>query len=1031
MFHREPAIPFRTAAVEPAMNKSKSSEPDAGVVQSGSDADLEARIHTFGKSLLADVKKNQPGRLSPQYYIDLLMQYTMRDERLKLNLFRFTDVLPTLRSGRSVMDHAQGYFLPVADSLPAPARLALNTPRSPISDSLFTAAIRKQVSLMADNFIVGADADSAISSLAKIRSKGQAFTVDLVGEAAVSESESKEYLERYIHLLASLHSQRARFSTAHPSLAGHRSEKAPLNVSVKLSALYSQVKPQAFGDAVSTLTQRVAEIARAAKEFGIFLNFDMEDSSLVDISLATFRTLLESEEFRSYPHFGIVLQAYLKRSESDLKALIAWNAKRNVPITIRLVKGAYWDTETVLAIQKGWPSPVWSRKGESDLNYEKLSRILLDHNQQVIPAFASHNIRSLSQAICYAKSKGIDKSQYEIQTLYGMAAPIKKSLVDRGFLVREYCPVGELIPAMGYLVRRLLENTSNEGFLSAGLGAGVDADKLLEHPRLKLDKAGSVPAEETVFHGGVHLSFENEPLSDFSVREVRESFSSAIAQLQAEKRKTPARIRPRIADRQLECSEQLTSVAPEDHSLKLATIGLASVSQADDACRRLAEYFPKWSSTPVSDRAAMLRTAADIMNSRRSELAALITLEAGKPTVEADADVAEAIDFCRYYADRAEEILTAPQKQITAGEQNFYSYEPRGVCLVISPWNFPLAIPCGMTAAALVTGNTVIHKPAEQTSEIASALDEIYFEAGIPAQALCFLPARGESVAAHLATKQEIATICFTGSKAVGLSLIENGANPATFGTHVRRVITEMGGKNAIIIDEDADLDEAVTGVIQSAFGFSGQKCSACSRVLVVGEIYQRFCERFSDALGSCHLGAASDPKTLIGPLIDKESQQRVLKHLAVFRKKLSLLAEQMPTEEQLQNDSFVPAVAFKDVPLDHPVQSTELFAPVVAISHVATFEEACKATMNSEYALTAGVFSRNPASLELASSLLKVGNLYINRGCTGAFVSRQPFGGAAMSGVGAKAGGPDYLKQFLNPRTVTVNTMRRGFAPR
>jgi RHH-type proline utilization regulon transcriptional repressor/proline dehydrogenase/delta 1-pyrroline-5-carboxylate dehydrogenase len=414
------------------------------------------------------------------------------------------------------------------------------------------------------------------------------------------------------------------------------------------------------------------------------------------------------------------------------------------------------------------------------------------------------------------------------------------------------------------------------------------------------------------------------------------------------------------------------------------------------------------------------------MRERKLELSALIVLESGKPWAEADADLAEAIDFCAYYADEMTRLGTSERTMEILGEDNQYFYQARGVAVVIAPWNFPLAIACGMAVAALVAGNAVILKPAEQTSVIASELAKILLAAGIPGNIFAFLPGIGEEVGPVLTDSPDIDLICFTGSKSVGLQIIQKAATVHPEQRSVKRVIAEMGGKNAIIVDDDADLDEAVKGVLHSAFGYAGQKCSACSRCIVVGSAYETFMARLVEASKDLIVGPSSDPATFLPPVIDQEAQTRILNLIEQYSRQCKVAFKGTTPN----TGYFVPITIFRDVPTESQLWQEEIFGPVLACRRAESFEEALSIANASRYALTGGVFSRSPSHLERARRSFKVGNLYLNRKITGALVCRQPFGGFKMSGVGSKAGGKDYLLQFLEPRTVTENTMRRGFAP-
>jgi RHH-type proline utilization regulon transcriptional repressor/proline dehydrogenase/delta 1-pyrroline-5-carboxylate dehydrogenase len=407
--------------------------------------------------------------------------------------------------------------------------------------------------------------------------------------------------------------------------------------------------------------------------------------------------------------------------------------------------------------------------------------------------------------------------------------------------------------------------------------------------------------------------------------------------------------------------------------------------------------------------------------------------ECGKTWTEADGDVAEAIDFCMYYAQQMR-LLAVPVQCDYPGEENSYFYQPRGVTAVIAPWNFPLAILTGMTAAALVAGNTVIMKPAEQSSVIAAKLMELIQDAEVPDGVVSYLPGDGEEIGPVLVGHPEVDLIAFTGSRAVGLAINKLAAETSGLVTEstqpiVKKVIAEMGGKNAIIVDEDADLDEAVQAVIGSAFSFAGQKCSACSRVIVLEPAYDAFLERLKGAAESLHLGPAEDPGTTVGPVIDSEAEQRVQDYIAIGLDECEPLVTTDAGELQ-EEGFFVGPHVFADVSPESRLAQDEIFGPVVAVIRADNLDDAFRVANGTDYALTGGVFSRSPKNLRRARAELRVGNLYLNRGITGALVQRHPFGGYKMSGIGSKAGGHDYLLQFLIPIAVSENTLRRGFAP-
>ncbi|TGK05069.1 aldehyde dehydrogenase family protein [Leptospira semungkisensis] len=519
-----------------------------------------------------------------------------------------------------------------------------------------------------------------------------------------------------------------------------------------------------------------------------------------------------------------------------------------------------------------------------------------------------------------------------------------------------------------------------------------------------------------------HNGFHNEPLRDFSKEEERASLEKAFSSL---KKELPFQVYPIVSGKKKETSLKVSWSNPANRSEKIADIHYASLKDAEEAILAANRYSETWKNENPKTRIQVLINAAQLLRAQKARLTALMSLEVGKGVKDIDAEIAEAIDFCEFYAQEAESLFHPRQRNLP-GEENTYYYIPRGTSLVVAPWNFPLAILCGMTVAPLVTGNTVIMKPAEQSSTIAFELYNILLQAGAPSSALHFLPGKGEEIGAYLVKHPLVHTINFTGSRAVGLGMIREAANQDT--KFVKKVIAEMGGKNAIIVDEDADLDEAVLGSVASAFGFQGQKCSALSRLILLESNYEIFKTRFIEALQSLKFGSPEDPSVKIGPVIDSESKERLDKLAQEFAPKI--VSRRTISGEIKQNGNFVDAIIFESEDPNSPLGQTEFFGPYVTLFKAKNFEEAIQIANNVDYALTGGIYSRNPKHIQYAKEKFEVGNLYINRGITGAIVDRQPFGGYKLSGVGAKAGGPDYLRQFLEPVNITENTMRRGFIP-
>lgn len=976
----------------------------------------QSKIISKGEEILKRMESQSKGSLfSKDFWYGSIMDWSMKNEKFKTNMFRFVDVLPSLNTGDEVATHLKEYFSEGGKSeLPAVFNVGLGL--GALAPGLMASAIKKNVTSMAKMFITGETPQEALTVLKKARKNNLTFTVDILGEATLSEKEAQDYQRRYMDLIDGLVSDSQKWED-NPLLDFDADGRIPkINVSVKMTALYSQISDKAWEETKRILKDRLRPVFRHGMEKGVFINLDMEHYAVKHLTVEVFKELINEPELRGYKFFGCVVQAYLRDSFADINDLVEFAKKRETPFTIRLVKGAYWDSETIEAKQRGWDTPVYLNKAESDANYEVCANYLLENYKSVRVALASHNVRTLSSALVKAEQLSLPKNAFEIQMLYGMAEPVKKSLSDMGYRVREYAPVGELIPGMAYLVRRLLENTSNESWLRGKFADGKTTAELLKDPAVGLTPTNPayVPPQN---------KFDNEPLLDFAVDSVRKKTENALADLRS---KLPVKVQPMIDGKVQTSSNIFKRVNPSNTSQIIAEVSMATIDMAETAMQKAQDFFKTWKKVSASERAQILDRAADIMVRDRYKLMATQILEVGKPWAEADGDVAEAIDFLRYYARDMRRLNQPARVGHAPGETSHYIYKPRGVVAVISPWNFPLAILAGQVSAALVTGNTVIMKPAEQSSLVALGLYQIFQEAGLPAGALQFLPGYGEEVGDYIVKHKFTTTIAFTGSKFVGLLIQKNAAVVQPGQQHVKRCIIEMGGKNAVIIDNDADLDEAVDGVLYSAFGFSGQKCSAASRVIVLKEVYDKFSQRLVEAARSLEVTAAENPKGYYGPVVDEEAFNRLNQAIESASTKYKILYKgHVPS-----GGYFVPPTIIGDVKAQDDVAQNEFFGPIVALIKADNLSQAIEFANATEYALTGGLFSRSPANIERIKHELEVGNLYINRGITGAMVDRHPFGGFKMSGIGSKTGGPDYLKQFMEPIVVTENTMRRGFAP-
>ncbi|MBV8950008.1 MAG: proline dehydrogenase family protein [Actinobacteria bacterium] len=987
--------------------------------------DLEDEVQRLGRRIGALAGRGHV-RLGGGAWTEHLLDWALASPEFKNQLFRLVDVLPACTDDADVMRHLEEYLECVDVPRVIDTGIAV-AERVPFGAHLSARAARRGVVRMARQFIAGETPSEAMPRLARLWRAGEASTVDLLGEKTLTATEADAYAARVGELLDTLVQATASWPDD-PALERDPWGVVPrANVSVKATALTPRFDPVDRDRSVADAFTRLRPVLLGARSAGATVHLDTEQYAVKDLTYGLLRAI--GEEFPDGPQLGCVVQAYLRDSFRDLDGLIEWSAASlRTPLQIRLVKGAYWDAETIEAEAAGWPSPVFAEKHETDANYERCVRLLVERAGAVRPAFASHNIRSLAYAIASARAAGLHDTAFELQLLYGMAAPVHDALRRLGLRIRVYAPVGELIPGMAYLVRRLLENTSNESFIRQRFAEHEELDRLLAPPRLSEASVGDLAADDaadderppTDAAGG---PFSNEPHAELRRAAPRERLTRAVKRAAG----GPAIAAPvLVAGARVATSGVIESRDPSCTSRIVATSGRAGVADVERAIDVALDAWPAWRARPWGHRAAVLFRAAALLRSRRAELAALEVLEAGKPLPEADADVAEAIDFCEYYGREALRLGAGGPVGRAPGETNRYSYEPRGVGAVIAPWNFPLAIPAGMTTAALVTGNAVLLKPAEQTPAVAYRLVQVLLEAGVPPGVLAFLPGVGEEIGPALVEHPDVAFVAFTGSKAVGLEIIERAARPHPGRRQLTRVIAEMGGKNAAVVDADADLDVAVPAIVASAFGYAGQKCSAVSRVVVDASVFDEFTARLVGAVEVLPVGSAHELRTVVGPLIDEQALERVhaYQQLAAGEGDVVLQGADVPAGGWYA----APTVVVVDKP-EAKVFTDEIFGPVLSCIAADDFDHALALANATDYALTAGFFSRSPARIRRAASALRAGNVYVNRATTGALVGRQPFGGFGMSGVGSKAGGPDYLLQFVEPRVVTENTVRQGFA--
>lgn len=990
---------------------------------------FESRVMKTGLDLFKMVEKEKPSLFKKDFWTGRIMDWAMKDEAFKVQMFRFVDVFPCLNRPESVARHLQQYFCRPEHNFPKAVQFGLKMV-SPDSLTAKVAAktISKNIHSMGKQFIVGSSLDQAAPVMEKMRKKGFPWVMKILKEEVKSVREEEAFVKDQIEFFDNFQ----KISKQWKPLGVDKNEMdwndTPKCVmSVMVSSLYAQYmdKACAFEHSLEKAKMRLRPVLRKAKEINACLMLDMEHLPLRELTLETFKSILEEPEFKGYPHVGIVYQAYLRDAEQPFEDLVKWVKKRRQPIHIRLVKGAFWDEEVTRAKQDNIPVPVFTRKCDTDAMFEKLTRRILGNHDLITFKCASHNIRSISHAVETAKDLKVPENRFEIQMLFGMAENLRAALGKAGYRVRLYAPIGEVIPGMAYLVRRLLENTSNESFLRQSFSDGIEKETLLASP-VKLAGTSAPeqqPEKPGSFDYNGNKDFENEPPLSW-ISQARQSMKKALEKIKAS---SPETVLLKIGGKQQDSGKYFDSVNPNDPDQILAKVARAGENEMDQAVRAAGECCESWAATKPEKRCQILLKAGSIIREKRFDLAAMAVLEAGITWNHAQAEVNRAVDFLEFYEREMIHLSGLQSLSSKPGESGMLLYEPRGVAAVITGFQRPVSIPAGNLAAALVTGNRVVFQPAFQTPVTGYMIAEIFEQAGLPQGVLNVVSAQTSNPGQYLAGHKDIDLVCFTGSSRAGLKVLEKTYSRMDLSRAVKKSILALTGNNAVIVDDDADLDAAVSGIVDSAFGFQGQKESSCSRLIVLEEIYDKCVEKIRDAADSIDMGAVEDARNSFGAMIDETAVKDVETVIAAGKKQGTTILE----KRSLQKKGYcAPLAIFGEILPEHSLAKESVTGAVLAVMKAKDFDDALKIANNSQYALTGGVYSRNPGNIEKACTGFKTGNLYINGSIADALPGRHPFGGFLLSGDGSKTGGKDYLKQFMVCRTIVENTFRSGFAP-
>ncbi len=961
-------------------------------------------VYSKAKELLDyQIKKSKEFRpFETNWWNKQILNLTTKLPTLQKQLFKYVDLYPTLANNKARRKFLSEYFL---EKSIFGAELLDSLKEVPLISNSISTLTEFGIKTMSYNFIVDKNPKVLNEKLAELKDLGLSCTLDILGELVVSEKEAEQYFEAYLDIIKS---------------------RPGAQISIKLSSLYAHLKPKSHELNKKKLLPKLIKIFKTAKEYGSSVTVDSEHYEYKDLFFDISKEALMSEELRDWDGAGIVIQAYLKESKDDLLDFIDFALERGTKFKIRLVKGAYWDYERAIALQNNWRIPVYEKKVDTDANYEELIGILMQAHEYVYPAIASHNMRSTAQTIRWAKELDLAKNEFEFQFLYGMLDPVKSYLKEENYQVNVYLPFGDLIEGMAYLVRRLLENTANNSFVYQSINDKHSVEALLKPP---IKETNTELINENCLQQDSIESFTNAANLDFSKRNNCERISDAIERLETKIMDSPFNAYPIINSQKKKTEKIINSINPGNINQILAKVNLASVGDLNSAIEHSENSFKFWKKVPWHQRVEILESFAQKIEEKRDYYNAITILEAAKPWEEADAEISEAIDFLNYYAKQARELFSSNRLRSFPGENNQNNYQAIGIAGIISPWNFPFAIMLGMTSAALVAGNTAIVKPSENTSFIAYEVIKDFIkhikdslnnkkDSGAVLQLLL---GEGSSIGDALVKHKKIKIISFTGSRLVGMN-INKFANANI--NLKKKVITEMGGKNAIIVDETADLDLAVPAIIKSAFSFAGQKCSACSRLIVVKELYEEIKERLIESSKTLIIGEAKKAETDLSAVIDEKAFNKIKRYIDKAKIDGKILIADL---EKPKDGYYVSPMIIEDLDPKSIIIKEEIFGPILALIKAEDLNDALRIANGTDYGLTGAFLSRSPQNIEYIKENYEVGNLYINQGSTGAVVSRQAFGGTKLSSIGYKAGGPNYLLQFLEEKTITENTMRHG----
>lgn len=855
-------------------------------------------------------------------------------------------------------------------------------------------------------FVIGENIEEAVENAVNLQNMGYLFSYDMLGEEARTHEDGALYYEAYRHALETIGKS-----------AAFLDPRENAGISIKLSALNPRYEYKQRELVLKELPPLLLSLAKLAKQYQLNLTVDAEEADRLDLSLDVFEKVFRDPELAGWNGFGLAVQAYQKRAPYVIDWLAALAKQERKSMMVRLVKGAYWDTEIKTTQVQGFRNyPVYTRKHSTDLAYLVCAKKLLSQPECFYAQFGTHNANSVAAIMIMAD----EKSDFEFQCLYGMGRPLYDQMVGNPVYhrpIRMYAPVGTHKNLLGYLIRRLLENGSNSSFINRLADEKTAVEKLIVDPVARIEQLAIKPHPKIPNPKDIYGLWQNSVGIDLSDKSVAKEFLDLVDAAG----KAHYSSAPLINGKAQTTGKQLPIHSPCDAAQVVGKVTEATDADIEKALAAAAGAFPSWQATSVSERAKILETAANLLQKELPTLLYLLNREAGRYLLDGISEIREAIDYCRYYAYRAREDLAPVPLPGPTGEENQLTLHPRGVVTCISPWNFPAAIFLGQITAALVAGNTVIAKPAEQTPLIAFKLVQLLHQAGIPNNVLQLLPGHG-NVGAKVVADPRVAGVMFTGSTSTAKSIEQTLAHrtgPIAF------FIAETGGQNAMIVDSSALPEQVVIDVSQSAFNSAGQRCSALRVLFVQNEIAPRLIKMLAGYMETLKIGDPSLLATDIGPVIDKDAKQMLENHFAKMQQQGKLIA-QAPLAPSANGLYFAPCAFEID---DLAILPGEVFGPILHVIRYAArdLDKIMDAIINTGYGLTLGIESRVDSTINYIANRMPVGNTYVNRNMIGAVVGVQPFGGERLSGTGPKAGGPHYLPRLCVERALSTNTTAVG----